>query len=105
MDAHAKNHSLLLVAPDDIRLAPLYDVASIAPYRSLAPSARKPPRTALSIGGENRFGMLKKKHVENIADAIGLKVARAIQILRELIAAWTAQAEGQARNREYRLSE
>ena len=66
-DAHAKNHSLLLVAPDDIRLAPLYDVASIAPYRSLAPSARKPPRTALSIGGENRFGMLKKKHVEKMA--------------------------------------
>lgn len=65
-DAHAKNHSLLLVAPDDIRLAPLYDVASIAPYRSLAPSARKPPRTALSIGGENRFGMLKKKHVEKM---------------------------------------
>ncbi|WP_297148780.1 HipA domain-containing protein [uncultured Ellagibacter sp.] len=52
-DAHAKNHSLLLVAPDDIRLAPLYDVASIAPYRSLAPSARKPrsrnfPQTRLS---------------------------------------------------------
>ena len=36
-DAHAKNHSLLLIAPDDIRLAPLYDVASIAPYRPLAP--------------------------------------------------------------------
>ena len=41
----------------------------------------------------------------DIADAIGLKVARAIQILREMIAAETAQAEGQARNREYRLSE
>lgn len=66
-DAHAKNHSLLLVAPDDIRLAPLYNVASIAPYRPLAPSVRKPPRTALSIGGENRFGMLKKKHVEKMA--------------------------------------
>lgn len=52
-DAHAKNHSLLLIAPDDIRLVPLYDVASIAPYRSLAPSARKPrsrnfPQTRLS---------------------------------------------------------
>lgn len=40
-----------------------------------------------------------------IADAIGSKVARTIQILREMIAAETAQAEGQARNREYRLSE
>ena len=39
-----------------------------------------------------------------IADAIGSKVARTIQILREMIAAGTAQAEGQARNREYRLS-
>jgi hypothetical protein len=30
-DAHAKNHSLLLSGPD-VRLAPLYDIASILPY-------------------------------------------------------------------------
>ena len=62
-DAHAKNHTLLFLAPGDIRLAPLYDVASIAPYRSLAPMKRKPLRAALSIGGENRFGLLGAEHV------------------------------------------
>lgn len=62
-DAHAKNHALLFLAPGAIRLAPLYDVASIAPYRSLAPMKRKPLRAALSIGGENRFGLLGAEHV------------------------------------------
>ena len=66
-DAHAKNHSILFAAPDDMRLAPLYDVASIAPYQSLAPTKRKPIRAALSIGGENRFGMLKRSDVEKMA--------------------------------------
>lgn len=62
-DAHAKNHSLLFEDARNIILAPLYDVASIAPYRSLTPSKRQPLRAALSIGGENRFGMLDAKHV------------------------------------------
>ena len=69
-DAHAKNHSLLFMDNGDIRLAPLYDVASIAPYRSLSPSKRKPLRAALSIGGENRFGMLGAEHVAKmVSDA------------------------------------
>ena len=63
-DAHAKNHALLHVGRDDVRLAPLYDVASMAPYRSLAPTQRKPLRAALSIGGENRFGMVGSRNVE-----------------------------------------
>lgn len=33
-DAHAKNYSLLLSGPD-VRLAPLYDIASILPYESI----------------------------------------------------------------------
>jgi predicted HTH transcriptional regulator len=41
----------------------------------------------------------------DIAAAVGLKITRTNQILREMIAAGTVQAEGQARNREYRLSE
>ena len=65
-DAHAKNHSVMFLSPDDVRIAPLYDVASIAPYRSLAPSKRKPLRAALSIGGENRFGMLGAKNVRKM---------------------------------------
>ncbi len=65
-DAHAKNHSLLHIAPGDMRLAPLYDVATIAAYESLAPRKRKPLRAALSIGGENRFGMVGREQVEKM---------------------------------------
>lgn len=71
-DAHAKNHSLLLLADDDVRLAPLYDVASIAPYRSLKPQKRKPLRAALSIGGENRFGLAGRENVEKMVHDLGL---------------------------------
>ena len=65
-DAHGKNHSLLHVAPDDIRIAPLYDVASMAPYRSLRPTQRKPLRAALSIGGENRFGLVGSNQIDKM---------------------------------------
>lgn len=72
-DGHAKNHSLMLFPDGDIRIAPLYDVASIAPYQSLAPRKRKPLRTALSIGGENRFGMLGAANVEKMVQDCGLE--------------------------------
>lgn len=72
-DAHAKNHSLMILSPDDVRIAPLYDVASVAPYRSLSPRKRKPLRAALSIGGENRFGMLGSANVEKMVRDCGLE--------------------------------
>lgn len=72
-DAHAKNHSILLAAKDDFRLAPLYDVASIAPYRSLAPRSRKPLCAALSIGGENRFGLVGARHIEKLVETNDLE--------------------------------
>lgn len=71
-DAHAKNHSILFLNEHDVRIAPLYDVASIAPYRSLAPKQRKPLRAALSIGGENRFGTVAAKHVERLVEQCDL---------------------------------
>ena len=45
-DAHAKNYSLLL-AGSDVRLAPLYDVASALPYRT----HEKKLRLAMKLGG------------------------------------------------------
>ena len=66
-DAHAKNYSVLLGEGGFARIAPLYDVASIAPYQSLSPRRRKPLRAAMSIGGENRFGMLKAENLEMLA--------------------------------------
>jgi len=49
-DAHAKNYSLLL-AGDDVRLAPLYDIASALPY-DIHPKKLK---LAMKLGGEYRL--------------------------------------------------
>lgn len=67
MDAHAKNYSVLLGERGTALLAPLYDVASIAPYQSMSPRRRRPLRAAMSIGGENRFGMLDEKNIEQLS--------------------------------------
>jgi serine/threonine-protein kinase HipA len=48
-DAHAKNYSLL-IATNDIRLAPLYDVASALPYGT----HERKLRLAMKIGGDYR---------------------------------------------------
>ena len=48
-DAHAKNYSLLL-ADDQVRLAPLYDVASALPYDT----HERKLRLAMKIGGDYR---------------------------------------------------
>jgi serine/threonine-protein kinase HipA len=48
-DAHAKNYSLLL-ASGQVRLAPLYDVASALPYGT----HERKPRFAMKIGGDYR---------------------------------------------------
>jgi serine/threonine-protein kinase HipA len=49
-DAHAKNYSLLLAA-DQVRIAPLYDVASALPYGA----HERELRLAMSIGGDYRL--------------------------------------------------
>lgn len=51
-DAHAKNYSLLL-DEDAVRLAPLYDVISVLPYR-IGAEARQ--RLAMRIGGHGTLG-------------------------------------------------
>lgn len=48
-DAHAKNYSLLIAA-DEMRLAPLYDVASALPYGA----HERKLRFAMKIGGDDR---------------------------------------------------
>ena len=48
-DAHAKNYSLL-IASDQVRLAPLYDVASALPYRV----PQRELRLAMKLGTDYR---------------------------------------------------
>lgn len=65
-DAHAKNYSIIL-APDLVALAPLYDVASGLPYehnkKDGFPDKNDGLRkAAMAIGGERRFGRVSRKH-------------------------------------------
>lgn len=67
-DAHAKNYSLLL-AGDQVRLAPLYDVASALPYDDLyLPRLQM----AMRVGGEHRIDRIAGRHWRRFADANGL---------------------------------
>lgn len=65
-DGHAKNYSLLL-SGRQVRLAPLYDVASGVPY--LHPNEA---RMAQKIGGEYRPGFVQRRHWERLAKAFKL---------------------------------
>src|ERR1035437_9306060 len=61
-DAHAKNYALLLGGGGAVRLAPVYDLASILPYQTVDLQKAK---LAMKIGGEYRlkkcrFGAIKK---------------------------------------------
>ncbi len=67
-DAHAKNYSLMLNADGSHRLAPMYDVASMAPYVESTQWGVNPPKLAMSIGGENRAGRVSLSHLGKMAD-------------------------------------
>jgi len=68
-DAHAKNYSILLVG-DQIRLAPLYDVAT-GLLRSSDGRFRY-GRLAMSVGGANRIGEIGLSGWERCATALDL---------------------------------
>lgn len=57
-DAHAKNFSLLLGKSGQVRLAKLYDVASLLPYTT----QRKEQRFAMKIGGYYRDQQIFPRH-------------------------------------------
>lgn len=85
-DGHAKNYSLMLNVSGDHRLAPMYDVASIAPYIERAQWNIKPPKLAMSIGGENRVGHLTANHLHKFVEQCDLgKMGITGERCRELI--------------------
>ncbi len=63
-DAHAKNYSLLLAA-QQVRLAPLYDLGSLAPYAKHAPKVN----LAQKVGGEYRAGVIAQRHLRRLAES------------------------------------
>ena len=66
-DAHAKNYSLLLDGPGAIRVAPLYDLLSIA----VIDGANRD--LAMKYGGEKRLPYLRRRHLRRLADELEVK--------------------------------
>lgn len=86
-DAHAKNFSLLY-APDQNRLAPLYDLVSTAVYPELD------RKLAMKIGGENRPDYLRRRHLDRFARSAQLGPAAVRRrIARIAVAAPAAAAD------------
>jgi serine/threonine-protein kinase HipA len=63
-DAHAKNYSLLLASGPTVRLAPLYDIASILPYDHVDLQKMK---LAMKIGGEYKVSQIGLREWQKFA--------------------------------------
>ncbi len=77
-DGHAKNYSLLL-AGNQVRLAPLYDVASALPYGT----HEKRLKLAMKIGGDDRVFPLANNWPK-AADELGLDADELVNRVRAL---------------------
>jgi serine/threonine-protein kinase HipA len=79
-DAHAKNYSLVLRG-GDVRLAPLYDVASALPY----PDVHIPKlKLAMKIGGEYRLDAITRRSWERLAGDAGVPAEVVVDRVRDL---------------------
>lgn len=63
-DAHAKNYAVLHAPMSRVRLAPLYDVASLLPYDVFDPRRTK---LAMKIGGEYRISEIRTAEWRKLA--------------------------------------
>jgi serine/threonine-protein kinase HipA len=68
-DAHAKNYALLIGAGERIRLAPLYDVASILPYPDINLQKAK---VSMKIGSEYKIRNIRAYHWRKLAAELKL---------------------------------
>jgi serine/threonine-protein kinase HipA len=66
-DAHPKNYILLLGAEGRIRLAPLYDVASVLPYSDIDIEKAK---LSMKLGGEYRLRNIGLHHGRKLAEEL-----------------------------------
>ncbi|HXA76900.1 MAG TPA: type II toxin-antitoxin system HipA family toxin [Candidatus Acidoferrales bacterium] len=68
-DAHAKNYALLIASAGQVRLAPLYDIASILPYPDI--DIQK-ARSSLKIGNEYRLRNIGKYQWQKLAQGVSV---------------------------------
>jgi len=78
-DAHAKNYSLLLASGALVRLAPLYDIASILPYDDVD---QRKVKLAMKIGDEYKLDQIGLRQWQKFAQETRIE---ADQIIERLI--------------------
>ena len=96
-DAHAKNYSLLLANGPTIRLAPLYDIASILPYDQVD---TKKIKLAMKIGGEDKVSQIGLREWQKFARETHLdadKVRAALVDMAEQLPDFVAAVQAQAK--------
>lgn len=69
-DAHAKNYALLIGSEARVRLAPLFDVASVLPYRDIDIEKVK---LSMKLGGEYRLRNIGLHHWRKLAEELRLE--------------------------------
>lgn len=79
-DAHAKNFSLLL-GDRRVRLAPLYDVASILPYDEF--DLRK-VKLAMKIGGEYKLSLIGLRQWQKFAREVRVEADELVELLASM---------------------
>ena len=94
-DAHAKNFSILIGAAGRIRLAPLYDVASILPYNDFDPMRAK---LAMKLGGKYRLRDISARSWEKLADELEMARDAVSQRVLFMAEALPAAANGVRRH-------
>jgi serine/threonine-protein kinase HipA len=78
-DAHAKNYSVLIASGTDVRLAPIYDVASILAYERINPYKVK---LAMKIGGTYRLRDIGPRQWYKLATGLHLNPERVLERLK-----------------------
>lgn len=82
-DGHAKNYALLLGGQGNVRLAPLYDVTSMLPYRNVNLAKAK---LAMKIGGEYRLPNIGLRQWRRLAEDIRIDEEALITRVRAMAA-------------------
>jgi serine/threonine-protein kinase HipA len=101
-DAHAKNYSLLLSGLH-VRLAPLYDVASILPYDKI--DLRK-IKLAMKVGGEYKLSLIGLRQWQKFAREARIDADKLIETLIAMSQQLPDEAKAaEARAREEGLAE
>jgi len=80
-DAHAKNYALLIGAQGRVRLAPLYDLASVFPYPQIDIQRVK---LSMKLGGEYRSRNIQLRHWRGQAEELGINPAELVQRVDDL---------------------